>query len=200
MTCPETLDTGDRAQVHTLEAFTAALLLVSSLAFALQVTGVTPLPASTSSQAVENQRAETAGGLLDAAVANGSLRAALLDWNDSAGAFVGARDRGYYRYPGRANSTFGAMLDRTLLDRGVAANVNVRYVTEDGILRSRRMVYLGAPGDNAVSVSRGVTLYDDDKLNGGPTTLQDSASYFAPDISEGSVHSVVRVEVIIWRR
>jgi hypothetical protein len=200
MTCPRTPDTADRAQAHTLEAFTAAVLLVSSLAFALQVTAVTPHLASTSSQHAENQQAGVAGGLLDAAAENGSLRAALLAWNDSNGAFVDAGDDGYYRWVGRSNNTFGAMLERIVLDRGIAVNVHVRYVTGDGTLRTRRMVYLGTPGDHAVSVSRSVTLYGDDELNGGPTTLRDSASYFAPDTSEGSVHNVVHLEVTVWRR
>lgn len=200
LTDPRTSDTGERAQAHTLEAFTAALLLVSSLAFALQITAVTPHLASTSSQHAENQRAAMAGGLLDAAAENGSLREALLDWNDSTGAFVNASEGGYYHRPGRANNTFGAMLERTFLDRGIAASVTVSYVTGNGTLRSRRMVSLGTPGDHAVSVSRDVTLYDDDELHGGPTTLQDSGSYFAPDTSAGSVYSVVRVEVTVWRR
>jgi len=194
-----TTRTGDRGQAHTLEAFTAALLLVGSVVFALQVTAVTPLTASTSSQHIENQQVQVARGMLDSAAENSSLRAALLDWNDSAGAFVNASDRGYYVGGDQANNTFGSMLDRTFLDRGIAVNVNVLYVTTGGDLRSRRMVYLGTPSDHAVTASRPVTLYDDDELDGGPTTLNDSSSYFVPDTAEGSVYNVARVEVTVWR-
>jgi hypothetical protein len=189
----------DRAQAHTLEAFMAALLLMGSVVFALQVTAVTPLTASTSSQHIENQQVQVARGMLDSAAENGSLRTALLDWNDSTGAFLNASEQGYYVRGGQANNTFGAMLGRAFLDRGIAANVNVRYQTPDGDLRSRRMVYLGSPSDHAASVSRSVTLYDDDELDGGPTTLNDSTSYFVPDRGEGSVHSVVHVEVVVWQ-
>lgn len=188
-----------RAQAHTLEAFTAALLLVGSVVFALQVTAVTPLTASTSSQHIENQQAQVARGVLDGAAENGSLREAVLDWNDSVGAFLNASDQGYYVRAGQANNSFNAMLDRTFLERGIAANVNVRYLTADGDLRSRRMVYLGSPSEHAVSVSRSITLYDGDELDGGPTTLNDSESYFIPDRGEGSVHNVVRVEVVVWQ-
>jgi hypothetical protein len=189
----------ERAQAHTLEAFTAALLLVGSVVFALQVTAVTPLTASTSSQHIENQQVQVARGVLDSAAENGSLRAALLDWNDTAGAFVNASEEGYYVREGQANNTFGAMFGRVFLERGIAANVNVRYLTADGDLRSRRMVYLGSPSDHAASVSRSVTLYDDDELDGGQTTLNDSTSYFVPGRGEGDVYSVVRVEVIVWQ-
>jgi len=195
----DTSVTVDRGQAHTLEAFTAALLLVGSIVFALQVTAVTPLTASTSSQHIENQQVQVARGLLDSAVENASLRAALLDWNDSAGAFVNTSDRGYYVRAGQANNTFGDMLDRAFLDRGIAVNVNVLYVTTGGEVRSRRMVYLGTPSDHAVTASRPVTLYDDDELDGGPTTLEGSSSYFVPDAGEGSVYNVVRVEVTAWR-
>jgi hypothetical protein len=191
--------TDDRGQAHTLEAFTAALLLVGSVVFALQVTAVTPLTASTSSQHIENQQVQVARGLLDGAAENGSLRAALLDWNDSAGAFRNASDQGYYVRGRQANTTFGNMLDRTFLDRGIAVNVNVLYVTTGGEVRSRRMVYLGTPSDHAVSATRPLTLYDDDELDGGPVTVTDSASYFVPDTANGSVYNVVRVEVTVWR-
>ena len=199
MTRQRTPGRDDRGQAHTLEAFTAALLLVGSVVFALQVTAVTPLTASTSSQHIENQQVQVARGLLDSAAENGSLRAALLDWNDSTGAFVNASDQGYYVRADQANNAFGAMLDRTFLDRGIAVNVNVLYVTTGGDLRTRRMVYLGTPSDHAVSASRAITLYDDDELRDGSTTLNDSSSYFIPDAAGGSVHNVVRVEVTVWR-
>ena len=199
MTRRRATEPGDRGQAHTLEAFTAALLLVGSVVFALQVTAVTPLTASTSSQHIENQQVQVARGLLDSATENGSLREAVLDWNDSAGSFANTGDRGYYIRPDRASNTFGAMLDRTFLDRGVALNVNVLYVTSGGDVRSRRMVYLGTPSDHAVTASRAVSLYDDDQLDDGPTTLNDSSSYFAPDVADGSVYNVVRVEVVVWR-
>jgi len=190
----------DRGQAHTLEAFTAALLLIGSIVFALQVTAVTPLTASTSSQHIENQQVQVARGLLDSAAENGSLRAALLDWNETTGSFVNASDRGYYVQPGDANNTFGRMLDRAFLDRGIAVNVNVLYVTTGGDVRSRRMVYLGTPSDHAVTVSRPLTLMDDEELRDGSTTLAGSSSYFAPDAGPGeNVYNVVRVEVVVWR-
>jgi hypothetical protein len=66
-------------------------------------------------------------------------------------------------------------------------------------------VYVGAPSENAVSVSRTVLLTDTDVLrdaSGAPTatTLTASNTYFAPDAAPDSpTYNTVRVEVIAWR-
>jgi len=49
------------------------MLLLASVLFALQVTAVTPLTGSTSSQHIENQQASLAEGLLATQVENGSI-------------------------------------------------------------------------------------------------------------------------------
>lgn len=191
----------DRGQAITLEAFTAALLLIGGITFALQATAITPLTASTSSQHIENQQTQVAAGLLDSAVENGSLRAALLNWNESSGQFAGTGDEGYYAQGGPPGTVFGAMLNRTFRDRGIAFNVNVVYLTTNGESRVQQMVNFGVPSDNAVSVRRTVTLYDDDVLT-GPTSksLDGSATFFAPDVSPGTgLYNVVHVEVVVWR-
>lgn len=189
-----------RAQAHTLEAFTAALLLIGGVIFALQVTAVTPLTASTSSQHVENQQLQMARGVLDSAVENGSLNHALLYWNESKGTFLDTGDEGYYATGGPPN-TFGHVLNRTFRDRGIAMNVNVYYVTVSGSTRIQEMVHFGTPSDNAVSARRTITLFDDDNMTGTTSSgLNESSSYFAPDISpETGLYNVIRVEVLLWR-
>lgn len=193
----------DRGQAFTLEAFTASLLLIGAVIFALQVTAVTPLTASTSSQHIENQQLQVASGLLDSAVANESLREAVLFWNASAGEFHDVNDEeGYYAVGGPPGLQFGHMLNRTFRERGIAFNVNVWYVGENGNLRKQRMVHFGTPSDNAVSARRTVTLFDDDRLTAPDhdAQLTNASSYFAPDIDDdGGFYNVVRVEVIVWR-
>ena len=68
----------DRGQAYTLEAIIASVLLISSLVFALQVTVVTPLSASTSNQHIENQQRASAAGVLTAAQETGALKDAVL--------------------------------------------------------------------------------------------------------------------------
>lgn len=193
----------DRGQAFTLEAFTASLLLIGAVLFALQVTAVTPLTASTSSQHIENQQLQVASGLLDSAVSNGSLREAALFWNDSAGEFHNVNENeSYYAVGGPPGLTFGHMLNRTFRERGVAFNVNVWYVSSSGELRRERMVNFGTPSDNAVSARRTVTLFDDDRLTAPnhDTTLSNASTFYAADVAPDSgVYNVIRVEVIAWR-
>ena len=194
---------GDRGQAHTLEAFTASLLLVGAIVFALQVTAVTPLTASTSSQHIENQQQQIAAGLLDSAASNGSLREAVLYWNDTEGQFHGVNDReGYYAIGGPSGTQFGDMLNRTFRDRGIAMNVNVWFVTATGGVQRERMVHFGTPSDNAVSARRTITVYDDEQLTapGATETLAESTTFYAADRSPTTgVYAVLRVEVIVWR-
>jgi len=197
--------TDQRGQAFTLEAFTASLLLIGAIIFALQVTAVTPLTASTSSQHIENQEHQVASGLLDSAIQNGSLRAAVLYWNDSAGTFYGVdHSEGTYVEGGPPGLTFGAMVNRTFRDRGIAINVNVWYVGADGDLREEQMVHFGTPSDNAVSARRTLTLFDDDRLTAPGASfgepLSEARTFYAPDRSPDSgVFNVVRVEVVAWR-
>ncbi len=198
----------DRGQAHSLEAITAGMLLLASLLFALQVTAVTPLTGSTSSQHIENQQAKLAEGLLAAEAENDTVVRSLLAWNES-GHFEGAEAGGFHG--GGPPTAFGNVLDSTLRNRNIAFNVNVFYVTSDGE-RSRhpiRLVDLGSPSDHASTATRSFTLYDDDRLRSlnettestepTGTTLAD-ADYFAPDADPGSrVYNVLEVEVVVWR-
>lgn len=197
----------DRGQAFTLEAITASLLLIGGLVFALQATAVTPLSASTSSQHIENQQQAAAEGLLTTTLDDGSLRRALLFWNESAndgsGGFHNASERGYYVTETPPNP-FGESLNRTFNSRNIVVNVNV-YYQEGGREKRQRMVYRGEPSDNAVAASTSVTLYEDATLyarNGSQTTTVVSGdTFYASNTSTSSgVFSTLRVEVIVWRQ
>jgi len=193
--------TGDRGQALTLEALTGAILLLLAIGFALQMTAVTPLSASTSSQHLENQLESSGEGMLASTAANGELKEAVLYWNESRDEFHNAGDEGYYR-AGPPDNAFGEVLNRTYGDRNIAYNVVVHYHTASGDLQSQRMIYQGRPSDHAVSASRTIALADSDNLtapDGGPE-LQNSATFYAPDAATGRpLYNLVRVEVIAWR-
>lgn len=201
----------ERGQAYSLEAVVAGLLLISSLIFALQVTAVTPLSASTSNQHIENQHRASAAGALVAAEENvtandqSALKDALLYWNATGFEFHNSEQRGAYinDYP---PNTFGDILDRSFGGRGLV--INVRITCAEGCQGAdpQPMVNRGAPSDHAGTVTRTVTLYEDDELldeNGDPTgpELQNiEDQFYAPNIDPGSdVYNVVRVEVTVWR-
>jgi hypothetical protein len=201
-TRPE-IDSSDRGQVHTLEAFTAALLVVSGVLFALQSTAVTPLTASTSNQHIENQHRTAAADLLATAAENDTLRPAVTFWDSGKSKFVGAGGRGFYANGGPPNS-FGAALNDTFGSlstpgRRIAYNVVVRYRLPGGSTRSQTMVYMGSPSDNAASATRTVTLADDAPVANATGNVS-SANFYAPDAAPNSgLYNVMEVRIVVWQ-
>jgi hypothetical protein len=201
-----------RAQAHTLEGVVAGLLLISALVFAYQVTAVTPLSGSTSSQHIENQQRATAAGALQTTAESGSLKRALLFWDSTNKKFHGADNGQHYTSTQDPPNRFLATLARTFADRGIALNVHVVYADSDGIRRSQQLVYRGEPSDNAATATTTLTLYDSDVLYADPdgddvadptgTEIGSGAdAFYVPDAATGSsVYNVVVVEVTVWRQ
>jgi hypothetical protein len=208
----------DRGQAHTLEAVAAAVILLSAILFALQVTAVTPLSGSTSNQHIENQQRNVAEGLLEAEAENGSLEDMLLYYNASSDAdrFHGANgDDGEYDGRLPTNTTFGTALQETFLERGIAVNVDLHYIRSGGERRSQPLINLGTPSDHSSTATWQITLRESDELldsNGDPTgeTIADAVddggrTYFTTnDVDDGTgvdsdVFNVIEVEVVVWR-
>jgi hypothetical protein len=188
-----------RSQALTLEAVTGAILLLVAVGFALQITAVTPLSASTSSQHLENQLQSSTEGILASTAETGALKSSVLYWNDSTSQFNGSEEGGYYR-SGPPDNEFGDALANSFSDRNIAYNVVVHYQTATGEQRSQRMIYQGEPSDHAVSASQTVLLQDTDNLTGSQNIdIKSSSSFYAPDSASGEFYNIVRVEVIAWR-
>jgi len=189
-----------RAQAHTLEAVVAALLLLTSVVFALQITAVTPLSASTSNQHIENQQQASAAGALSMAHESGTLKESLLYWNGSSDRFHGATPNGYYTRT--MPTAFGETLERSFGDRGIAYNVNLIYATDGGGIGREELIYRGVPSDNAVVATRTVVLTDDDQIRRANTTegaRVNETGFYAPDVGDGGYYNTIRVEVVVWR-
>lgn len=200
------LASDERCQALTLEAITAAILLLSAVGFALQMTSVTPLSASTSSQHLENQLQSTGEGVLASADDQGVLTEAVLEWNASTQEFHGSGPDPFYR-SGGIDSDFGRILDDAYGDRNIAYNVIIHYHTPDGGMTSQRMVHQGEPSDHAVSASRSVVLVDSDRLieaDGSRGPQINETNFYAPDAGQDASghreqYNLLRVEVIAWR-
>lgn len=213
--------TEDRGQAFTLEAIVAGILLLTSLVFALQVTAVTPLSSSTSSQHIENQQQAVAEGVLATSGDAGALKRLALFWDDSGGQFWCA-DAGDYYTSRRPDTGFGERIEAAFGGSGVAYNVYITYETDTGETREN-LIYRGEPSDNAVSAARQVTLYDSDTLTRPVDTDGDGnrcddgdegyanevvststqigpGTFYADETSTSSdVYNIVRVEVVAWR-
>ena len=195
----------DRGQAHTLEAFTAALLLVAGLIFATQATAVTPLSASTSNQHVENQVSIAAQDLLTTTGESGNLTAALLYYDGDG--FVNASDDGSYAGVPPESHPLHDPLEEAFGDRQIAFDIEVSY-PEDGGNRTgdTTMVDMGTPSDNAATASVRVALYGDDRFgaDGDERALAEngSASYFAPPVDADRpavLYTVVEVRITAWQ-
>lgn len=201
------MDVTERGQAFTLEAFVAALVLLSCVAFALHVTGVTPTSASTANEGDGSQHEGIAAGVLESAAANDSLRPALLYWNGTDGAFHNASESYYVSRSPPEELAFGRQLEWAYGDRPVRYNVDVYYYNAtDGDVERQTLVDHGTPSDDAVRAVETVTLFDDDPLyradgTPGNVTVSDPESgFYAPDASpDGPVYNVLRVEVVVWR-
>jgi hypothetical protein len=202
---------GDRGQAHTLEAVTAAILLLAGVGFALQMTAVTPLSASTSSQHLENQLQMTGKGVLASNADSGDLKKAVLYWNESTDQFRGSGKFGYYT-TNLSENNFTRALERAYGPRNVAYNVNVVYHTSNDEMERRWMIRQGEPSDHAVVASRSVMIVDDDRIVGEDwkptsTTVVESdqnGSFYIPDAGNTTagnraIYNHVRVEVVAWR-
>nr|WP_240147482.1 hypothetical protein [Halorussus sp. JP-T4] len=180
------------------------------MVFAYQVTAVTPLSGSTSSQHIENQQRATAEGVLQTAEESGALRSAVLFWDATNAKFRGADNGQHYTDPGTPPNRFLDALTRAFEDRGISVNVHLVYVDSDGRRHRQRMLYRGEPSDNAATATTALTLYDDDVLRDDPDgdgvadrtdTELSGSSFYAPDAGTSSgVYNVVAVEVTVWRQ
>lgn len=197
----------DRGQIHTLEAFIAALLVVGALLFASQATAVTPLSASTSNQHIENQQQTMGEDLLTLAAANGSLQDALTYFNTTVEdpLFVDSHPEfGYYTGPPPDQHPLHEQLDDAFRGGVYAYNIELRYVDESGEMDERQFIHMGTPSDNAVIATTTVTLFDEDSISydgSSPETIGEAEEQFwAPNVdSESEIYNVVEVRLTIWR-
>jgi hypothetical protein len=185
-----------------LEGIAAAMLLLASVVFALQVTAVTPLTASTTNQHLQTQEQEIAAGLLSVAEKRGTIRETVLHYSESASRFHGTGESA--TYPDRLPTAFGDMLEDGLDDSGSVYNVNLRYLGDDGTVRELQVLHQGVPSDHAVTATRSVVLYDTDRLRAADgtkstVTVAETDRYFAEDVASGPLYNVIRVEVVVWR-
>ncbi len=192
----------------------AAVLLLGSLLFALQVTAVTPLSASTSSQHIENEEESTAAGVLAAGIEDGSLSRGLRYCTRASGVpkYYGTASRKYYVSApiGSSGSTtgFGEKLEHAFSDRSIAFNIYLTY-NDDGDRVREEFIYQGNPSDNAVVEKRTITLMEgeaitDDPGDGSlvelPSDTVDVVECYGEDSTTDGIYRVIDVEVVVWRQ
>lgn len=196
------LKSNSLGQMHTLEAVTATMIMVSVIVFTVQATSLTPLTSSTANAHIEAQM-QTMGqdmlNVLDHASSGDTspIRQDIISWNGeefswNGTAYCSVTTNGYTLL----NSSTAGVLKEIAVPRGIAHNVLFRYIDNSGLPQGTAYIYNGDPSDNAVSISRKVLLSNHD--------ISDPVAFLAntgiPDADSSSdFYNIVDVRLTLWR-
>lgn len=194
----------DKAQLHTLEGVAAATTMLLVIVYAIDATSMTPLTSSTANLHVETEIAllgQDILGALDYAEPgyNSKLKNDLATWNGKTYIWNGTRymENGNASYlQNNLTNNLTNILNPTLTAQGIAHNVELIFLTDNGTSFSSAlsMIYNGNPSDNAVIVSRKLTLHDGDinttKYPGNPIEKIDPST---------NLFNIVEIRLTLWR-
>jgi len=187
----------ENAQLYTLEGLAAATILMMVIVYAIDATSMTPLTSSTSNAHGENELAALGQDIFNTLDYSepgyrSNLQYDIIRWDGDTYTWSGTM----YIAEGNlshnlTNYNLTNILNATLIKQGIAHNVEVTFLTNNGTTYSRqRMIYNGDPSDNAVIVSRKIVLQDSDgPYSGSPIANIDSSTNF---------RNIVDVKLILW--
>ena len=190
-----------RGQAFTLEGVIGAMILLTAVLFALNSAVLLPSTGETGNQAQIEQEAKD---VMEVAATDGHLSeiARCYDTDEEDGGWFG--DESVATAPPE-ETDLHTLLEETFDDRDRSYNVEVKY---DTAVSAERLVYNGASTRDGVTVSRTVTLYEDDPLlvedeDGNPCADEDGDvtddEYPIPRATEDDdyIYSVVEVRLTI---
>jgi hypothetical protein len=180
----------DRAQAYTLEAVVGALIITSSVVFALNATVLTPSTTGEVSPEARDSLRQQATDILATTADNETFDLSTLVryWDPARRTFYQAQtpDRGYGSAP--PPKQFGTLLRRTFTDSGRLYNVEVVYLvgqseptcgsgspassTYPPATESITMVQRGTPPEDAVVATHTTTLFDNQTLTADQLATQ----------------------------
>jgi hypothetical protein len=205
---------GKSGQIQTVEAITAAIILISVVAVVVESTSVTPLTSSFTNQHIKLELQNIGTDVLTALdetpvtpmAETSQLKFSVTHWlNNTNGGYDWYA---WYEWNSTTHSpTFislinlnasASTLNTPLMDTlsillhkyGIAFNVELRYSDIDGSIINSKMVWNGDPSDNSVTVSRIIVLHDGDIVATNP---------IINDISPNSrLYNTVEVRLTMW--
>ncbi|WP_302083365.1 DUF7288 family protein [Salinibaculum rarum] len=221
----------DRGLQWTLEAVLAILVLFSALTFTIDA-----LPASeqgSQDEFMQSQLTQSGRDVLSSSFATGDLADSLLYWDATVDSDEGPDEDGRFINSSKAGpssehytvvqESYGfplyPALNEVVTSENIAYNMIAFYETGGGGTNTQRVVYQGVPGEDAVIVTKTVTLYDSDvpaetytSDDGDGCTLGELASdsngcdqgsgsdYFAPDAEPGNArYNTIKIRLVLWR-
>lgn len=196
----------DRGQILTVEGVTAAFLLILVLVVIIQSTSVTPLSSSFTNQHIKLELQNMGNDILstldetprfntDNPSTPSLLKQSLVQWarTDNYGLFMWNKTTLISAYDNTSIMTSTPLtktLNFSLISKGIAYNVEVRYPDAGYSMRTNKMIWNGDPSEDSVTVSRYIVLQDSD-VNYENNTI--------PDISTSTgLHNTIEVRLTLW--
>lgn len=196
----------DQGQIMTVESIIAAFLLILVLVIIVQSTSVTPLSSSFTNQHIKLELQNMGNDILstldetpryntDDPSIPSLLKQSLVQWarTDTYGMFLWNNT---FLISAVDNTTFMTStpltdaLNFSLMSKGTAYNVEVRYPDTSLSLHTNKMIWNGDPSEDSVTVSRYIVLNDRD-INYDNSTI--------PDISPSTdLHNTIEVRLTLW--
>jgi hypothetical protein len=204
----------ESAQLHTIEALAAALIIILVLAIVVQATSLTPLSASFTNQHIKLELQNLGNDILttlDQTPINETtnpemqtmLSQSVIDWIVVTNCDVYSWNNTTYisMYDGSSRELLTPLtnaLTFALVNQGIAFNVEVCYPDASGISRTTKMIWNGDPSENSVTVSRFIVLHDNpNEIPPGPRF--DNEDGLFPDVSPTTkLHNVAEVRLTLW--
>ncbi|WP_094227894.1 DUF7288 family protein [Methanolobus psychrotolerans] len=191
-----------RAQMHTLEAVMAALIMLGVIVFTVEATSLTPLTSSTANAHIEAQLQTMGQDMLNTLSYapyghDSDLKNDVRNWEGKEYVWNGtayqSRDNNKTKL---VNSSFEEIFLFVAIPRGIAHNVHFTWINDDGVTVASPYIYNGDPSDNAVIISKKVALSDHEVGN----TTQFITNTGIPDADISSdFYNIVNVKMTLWR-
>ncbi|AFV23732.1 hypothetical protein Mpsy_1525 [Methanolobus psychrophilus R15] len=192
---------GTHAQMHTLEAIMASIIMFAIIVFTVQATSLTPLTSSTANAHIEAQLQTMGQDILNALSyssygQDSDLKIDILNWDGEQYVWNGVVYR-TVKTPQHElqSSSLAQTLEFIAVRRGIAHNVHFSWINEDGVAVSRRYIYNGDPSNNAVVISKRVHLSDTDVGNAADFMARTGI----PDADPTGFYNIVNVKMTLWR-
>lgn len=203
--------------------YTIGVVILLGLTFGALMMTVQSAPSNAEEQAqrISNyQLRQDVADLLEISRSVGDLKESTLYYDGSSGSehwvgsSGGADDDWYTTLQTEPPHPLFSGADHILHAQDLSYNIVVQYQHTNGSLMTKRLVYQGTPGLNAVRSSREVLLRDDDQIEIGSSTDGDSCTlgeidtdsngcddvaFYAPDISpSSSQYNLVNIRFTVW--
>lgn len=200
-----------RGQAHTTEAILASLLILTGLLFAMQTTAVTPFSSTTEDKHLETQQRESLSNIATLTHENGDMKETVLYWNTTNNTYQGTGEEVDYYTDPSVNTPLLTELSGAIDGEQVVYNINVNYYNRTGTagdtersLQTQRLLRVGSPSNNAITIREQLALHDTDTLTTGshPELQNTNADEFYMDSVNGTtpMYNYAEVEITAWRR